>query len=126
MAVSITDADLHIRTQCLDVEDWLDSDEERKTRIMNVAARTLQRKFPKLTIPDPAVYEFSNVLAVKFNDTNKQAQNGVRGFSISGISFQFDAPEKELSRMIPQSALDLIGDENGVTLRLTRIGRSVR
>lgn len=124
MAVGITEADAYIRTQCLDVEDWVDSDEERKTRLLNVSSRTLQSKYPELIIPDPAIYEFANVLSIKFNDTNKNAQNGIRGFSISGISFQFDAVEKDLARMIPQFVLDQIGEANGVTLRLRRIGRS--
>jgi hypothetical protein len=126
VSVSITEADVYIRTQCLDVEDWIDSDDERKTRLLNVSGRTLQKKYPDYVLPDPAVYEFANVLSIRFNDTNKNAQNGVRGFSISGISFQFDTPEKELSRMIPQMVLDLIGEANGVKLQLRRIGRAVR
>lgn len=126
MAVNITEADAYIRTQCLDVEDWIDSDTDRKTRILNVAARTLTKKFSEYTIPDPAVYEFANVLSIRFNDTNRNAQNGVRGFSVAGMQFQFDVPEKELSRMIPQQALDQIGEANGVTLRLRRIGKSVQ
>jgi hypothetical protein len=92
---------------------------------MNVALRTLTRKFPKYTIPYNASYEFANVLSVKFNDTFKNAQNGATGFSISGISFQFQNVEKDIDRMIPQIVLDLIGEENGVKLRLRRIGQAV-
>lgn len=127
MAVTIADADIYIRANCLDVEDWIDSDSDRKTRMLNVAARTLTNKFSTLTIPDNAVYEFSNVLSVKFNDTNKLAQNGIKGFSVAGMAFQFggDIPT-DLSKMIPQPVLDLIGAANGgITLRVRRIGQGV-
>lgn len=127
MAIAITDADEYIRFNCIDTEDWLDSDDERKTRLLNVAATTISRKFPKYTIPDNAVFEFANVLSINFNDTFKNAQNGATGFSVAGISFQFQQGiSKEVNRMIPQSTLDLIGAENGVTLRLRRIGMAVR
>ncbi|MGM1023546.1 MAG: hypothetical protein ACQEXV_24170 [Bacillota bacterium] len=125
MAITITEADEYIRFNCIDTEDWIDSDDERKTRLMNVAARTISRKYPKYTIPDPAVYEFANVLSIKFNDTFKNAQNGATGFSVAGISFQFQDVNKDVDKMIPQSVLDLIGEENGVKLRLRRIGQAV-
>ncbi|MFS0841162.1 hypothetical protein [Paenibacillus sp. 1P03SA] len=125
MAVNIQEADVYIRFNCIDTEDWIDSDDERKTRLMNVAGRTLTRKYPKYRIPDNAVYEFANVLSVKFNDTFKNAQNGATGFSVAGISFQFQDVVKDLDRMIPQSVIDLIGEENGVRLRLRRIGKAV-
>lgn len=125
MAINVTEADEYIRFNCIDTEDWLDSDDERKTRLMNVAARTITRKYPKYIIPDPAVYEFANVLSIKFNDTFKNAQNGATGFSVAGISFQFQDVNKDIDKMIPQSVLDLIGDENGVKLRLRRIGQAV-
>lgn len=127
MAITIHDADAYILTQCLDVEDWESSDEQRKTRLLNVSNRVLTNHYSKYVIPDNAVYEFANVLSVKFNDTNKMAQNGVIGFTVSGMNFQFSTPEKELRKMVTQTVLDLISEGNeGVTLRLNRIGRVVR
>jgi hypothetical protein len=129
MAVNITDADAYIRAQCLDVEDWIDSDEERKTRLLNVAERTMTKRFPEYIIPENAVYEFANVLSVKFNDTNKNAQNGVAGFSVAGISYQFKevGGTKDLALLMTQAVVDLIGEANGgITLRVRRIGRGVR
>lgn len=125
MAITTADADAYISANCIDVEDWTDSDTERKTRLLNVASRTLNKKFSTLTIPDGAVYEFANVLSIRFNDTNKQAQSGVKSFAISGISFTFGNVETDLVKMIPQSSLDIIGVENDTTLRVRRIGRGV-
>lgn len=128
MAVNLTDADAYIRDYVIDNEDWFDADPEKKQRILNVASRTLSTAYPQFTIPDEAVYEFAAVLAVTFNDTNKLAQQGVASFSISGVaSFNFDKtgrPGTSLRRFIPRTALELIGQVNGVKLG-ARIGRTV-
>jgi hypothetical protein len=115
MAVNVTDADLYIEQNVIDIEDWQDADEAKKQRIINVANRTLTTKYPDYTIPAEAVYEFSAELATKFNDTNRLNNQGVASFSITGVaSFNFkDTQSRELSAFIPQSALDLIGEANG-------------
>jgi hypothetical protein len=56
------------------------------------------------------------VLAVAFNDTNIQKQNGVKQFSVSGISYTFDGGKDTVESLIPSVALDLIGKANGVSL----------
>ncbi|UKS30158.1 hypothetical protein LOZ80_14945 [Paenibacillus sp. HWE-109] len=122
MAANVGNADEYIAQNCIDVEDWTDSDEAKKLRIVNVANRTLTTKYPKYTIPDAAVYEFANVLATVFNDTNRLQQQGVTQFSLSGVaSFQFkdasvNSAGSDVAKFIPQAALDLIGAENGVKL----------
>lgn len=109
MAVNITDADAYISANVLVIEDWTDADEANKTRLLNVASRTLSTKYPKYTIPDAAVYEFSAELATRFNDTNKLAAQGVQSFALSGVaSFTFRDGPKELAQLIPQTALDAI------------------
>lgn len=90
MTLNITDADSYINQHVIDIEDWTDADEAKKQRIINVANTTLTRRFPGVTIPDGAVYEFSATLATVFNDTNRLAQQGVASFSVSGVaSFTF-------------------------------------
>jgi hypothetical protein len=126
--LTITDADAYIAANCIDVDDWNDADDAKKQRLLNVAERTITKRFPSYTIPDNAVYEFANALAIAFNDTNKLQQQGVSAFSISGVaSFQFEkAGARELAMMIPQAALDLIGEANGgIKIATRRVGRSV-
>ncbi|NHN31134.1 hypothetical protein [Paenibacillus agricola] len=132
MAVSITDADAYIALNCIVIGDWMDADAASKQRMLNVAGRTLSVKYPKYTIPDTAVYEFSNVLATVFNDTNKLAQEGVTNFALTGtasFSFKDDlvrGPGADLAKLIPQSALDLISAENGgIPLSKRNVGWSV-
>ncbi|KMY40220.1 hypothetical protein AC621_20845 [Bacillus sp. FJAT-27445] len=127
MALSISAADAYISENVIDTEDWTDSDVERKQRLLNVAHRTLEKRFKPYKIPDVAVYEFSAYLASVFNDTYKMQQYGVKQFSIKGIAFTFDGSlAKDLNALIPQSVFDLVGEENGVVLSRQRIGRSVR
>lgn len=120
--VNIENADEYIALNCIDTEDWTDADEAKKQRILNVAGRTLSVKYPDYTIPDAAVYEFANVLCVIFNDTNRYSKHGIASFGVSGVAnFAFKAelvfgPDVDLSKFIPQSALDIIGEENDVTL----------
>ncbi len=113
MAVTITDADAYIAAWVVDNEDWTDADEAKKTRLLNVASRTLSTKYPKYTIPDAAVYETAAAFATAFNDTMVQAQRGVQSFALSGVaSFSFRDSAKELADLIPQTALDMIAEEN--------------
>lgn len=118
MAISITSADEYISLWCVDNEDWLDGDEARKQRILNVAERGLRFNYPKYTIPDAAVYEYANALSIAFNDVNKNQQAGIAGFSVTGVaSFTFkDWAKTGLDDLIPESALQLIGEENGIRL----------
>lgn len=122
MAITVNGADLYINAECIDVDEWVSADEAKKQRTLNVAARNLAVAYPKYTIPDAAVYEFTNVLITLFSDATRLAQQGVTGYAVSGvISLNFkDSAVNEvggnLRKYIPQSALDLIGAENGVTL----------
>lgn len=118
MAVTLDGANDYIAANCIDIEDWTDADEAKKQRILNVASRTLTSKYPQYTIPDAAVYEFANELAVAFNDTNRLQMQGVASFGITGVAnFTFkDWAKSGVEAWIPQSALDLIGAENGVSL----------
>lgn len=115
---NVTDADTYISANCIDIEDWSDADEAKKQRIVNVASRTLTNKYPQYRIPDAAVYEFANELATAFNDTNRLQQQGVASFGLTGVAnFTFkDWAKSGLEAWIPESALDIIGAENGVKL----------
>lgn len=128
MALNITDADAYILMNVIDIEDWNDSDSEKKQRILNVANHTLTNKYKQYTIPDNAVYEFAAALAIAFNDTNRMNNQGIAGFSITGVgSWNFkDTQRRQLDAFITQAVYDLIGEANGVTLSARRVGRSVR
>jgi hypothetical protein len=113
MAVTIADADAYIGANVIDVEGWTDADDAKKQRILNVAFRTLSVKYPTYVIPDEAVYETAAAFATAFNDTMVQAQRGVQSFSLSGVaSFNFREAARDLVDLIPQTALDLIAEEN--------------
>ena len=117
-------AEAYISLNTLDNEDFIDGDDTRKTALLNVASRTLTRKFSGLTIPNEAVYLFGATLASAYNDTNKLQQQGVAGFSIKGISFTFkDWAKKGLDALIPSEVIDIINEENGVELST---GRAVK
>jgi len=116
MALNVFGADVYIESNVILIEDWTDSDDARKQRLLNVANSTLSRVYPTYTIPDNAVYEYVAVLATAFNDTNAQKQNGVKQFSVAGISYMFDGGKDSLESLIPTASLDLIGKENGVSL----------
>lgn len=133
MTVTIADADAYISANVINNEDWTDADDAKKQRILNVAGSTLGRAFSKYTVPDNAVYEFSAVLAVIFNDTNRYQLQGISSFSVSGVAtFNFkndgvmSASNVDLTKHIPDIVYKLVGEENGVTLSKRRIGRSVR
>lgn len=127
MAVNQTDAIAYITNYCIDNEDFLEAETAKKQTLLNVAERELQKKYPTYTIPDSAVYETANALAIKFNDTNKLGAQGVQSFSVSGVaSFTFKSSvDSDFSKIIPKSALDIVGSANGVTLSPRRVGRSV-
>lgn len=127
MAISITDANVYIDANVIDVEDWQDADEAKKTRLLNVAQRTLTTQFSRFTIPDAAVYETAAAFATAFSDTMAQAQRGVQTFSLSGVaSFTFKYGTRDLTELIPQTALDQISTENGgVPLSKRRVGWTV-
>lgn len=132
MALNITDADTYISANCIDIEDWSDADEAKKQRILSVASRTLSGRYPTYSIPDAAVYEFANVLATAYNDTNRLSKRNVTSFSIDGTaSFNFkDAavtgPDMDPAKLIPQAALDAIGAANGgIKLGKRRVGWTV-
>jgi hypothetical protein len=116
MAVNIIDADSYIESNVIVIDDWIDSDEAKKQRLLNVALSTLTRVYPQYTIPDESVYEFAAVLSVVFNDTNVQKQNGVKQFSVAGISYMFDGGRESVESLIPSVAVDLIGKANDVSL----------
>lgn len=122
MAVTVEDAKAYISANCIDIEDWEGADEAKKLRIVNVASRDLAQFYPKYKIPDAAVYEFANVLATIYGDAVRLAQIGIASQSVSNVvstSFKdgvIGSPGDSTRKFIPQSALDLISAENGVTL----------
>ena len=90
MAATLGGAETYITDYVIDNEDWTDAEDDKKQRILNVANRTLTTEYSDRLIPDDAVYEFCATLAVVFNDTNKLQQQGVAGFSVTGVaSFTF-------------------------------------
>ncbi|MGN7387728.1 hypothetical protein [Sporosarcina sp. SAFN-015] len=117
---NLTEASEYIRLNTLDNEDFTDADDERKTAILNVAQRTLTRKYSGYTIPNEAVYLFAPVLAAAFNDTNKLQQQGVASFSVRGMSFTFkDWAKKDIDALIPAEVADLIGAPSGRQVKWT-------
>lgn len=115
MAVDSFSADAYIEENVIDIEDWQGSDDSKKDRIVNVALRVLMQKYSNYTVPDNAVYEYAASLATAFNDTNRMNNQGIAGFSVTGVgSFTFKETQKrDLEAFIPKTALDLIGAANG-------------
>lgn len=110
----------YVRLNSMDYEDFIDSDDSDKTRTLNVALRTLLRKYNGYVIPDEAVYLFSAVLASAFNETNKLSQQGVASFSVRGIAFTFkDWAKKGLDDLIPEEVTDIIGAPTGRQVKWT-------
>ncbi len=88
--LDVFDADSYMYQFVIDNQDWLEADVDKKTRILNVAERTLKNDFKGYVIPDSAVFEFASTLAVVFNDTNRLQQNGIASFAVTGVaSFTF-------------------------------------
>lgn len=122
MAWDLDEATDYIKLNTLDNEDFIDGDEERKNALLNVASRTLTRKYIGYTIPDEAVYLFSAVLAAAFNDTNRMSQQGIASFSVRGISFTFkDWAKTGLDGLIPDEVADMIGAPSGRRARWTTL-----
>lgn len=118
MAITVNDATTYINANCISIDDWTDADDAKKLRIVNVAGRTLTDKYAQYTIPDAAVYEYANELAIAFNDTNALRQQGVASFGLSGVAnFTFkDGQKTGLDALIPDVVYTLISAANGVKL----------
>lgn len=127
MAATVEGANDYINTMLVDIEDWTGADDEKKARLLNRASSTLMRVFPKYVIPDKAVYEFVNVLAIAYNDTNRLNKHGISSYSITGVAaFNYkDTLRSEDEDLIPRESISAIEDENGVTIGGKRIRRTV-
>lgn len=121
-AITLDDAKAYIAANCIDIDEWESASEAKKQRIVTVAARDLAQFYPQYTIPDAAVYEFANVLATVYGDTARLAQQGIASNTVTGVvatTFADGAvnlPGGSTRKFVPQTALDLIGAANGVTL----------
>jgi hypothetical protein len=144
MAISLTDASKHIESFVIDNDDWVDADETKQQRILNVAERTLSdyfdEKVTKLVavklnkpiedvtkddyvMPSESVYELAAVLSRVFNDTNRMQQQGLAGFSITGVgSYTFKennvkgAAGEQLDAFITKEAIKYIEKANGIEI----------
>ncbi|MFJ9252174.1 hypothetical protein ABDH77_13710 [Bacillus pumilus] len=127
LAATVEGANDYINTFLVDTEDWIDADEEKKSRLLNRASSTLTRVFSKYIIPDKAVYEFVNVLAIAYNDTNRLNKHGISSFSITGVgSFNYkDTLRVEDEDLIPKESIVAIEEENDVKFGGKRIRRTV-
>ncbi|WP_144666603.1 hypothetical protein [Bacillus altitudinis] len=127
MAATVEGANEYINTFLVDTEDWIDADEAKKERLLNRASSTLTRVFSKYVIPDKAVYEFVNVLAIAYNDTNRLNKHGISSFSITGVgSFNYkDTLRVEDEDLIPKESISAIEEENDVKFGGKRIRRTV-
>lgn len=124
MALSVEAANDYINRMTIDNEDWNDYDAAKQQRVLNVAEDVLSRKFRKYVIPDDAVYEFTNVLATAYNDTNRLNKHGIASFSLTGVgSFTYkETLRADDESLIPKKTIDLIEEENDVKLS----GRTVK
>ncbi|MCY7682016.1 hypothetical protein [Bacillus velezensis] len=124
MALSVEAANDYINRMTIDNEDWNDYDAAKQQRVLNVAEDVLSRKFRKYVIPDDAVYEFTNVLATAYNDTNRLNKHGIASFSLTGVgSFTYkETLRADDESLIPKKTIDLIEEANDVKLS----GRTVK
>jgi hypothetical protein len=128
---NVADADVYIESNVIVAEDWLDNEAAKKQSIVNVAQRIIVGKYADYTIPDNAIYEFCAVLATQFNDTNKLFQQGIAGFSITGVASFTDKQNarKPAEQLIPKAAFDYINDDPAnddlPKLGIRKIGRTV-
>ncbi|MCP6682999.1 hypothetical protein [Bacillus nakamurai] len=124
MALSVEAANEYINRMTIDNEDWNDYDAMKQQRVLNVAEDVLARKFRKYVIPDDAVYEFTNVLATAYNDTNRLNKHGIASFSLTGVgSFTYkETLRADDESLIPKKTIDLIEEANDVKLG----GRNVK
>ncbi|WP_438361977.1 hypothetical protein [Niallia circulans] len=127
LAATVEGANDYINTFLVDTEDWIDTDDAKKERLLNRASSTLTRVFSKYIIPDKAVYEFVNVLAIAYNDTNRLNKHGISSFSITGVgSFNYkDTLRVEDEDLIPKESISAIEEENDVKFGGKRIRRTV-
>lgn len=111
--LSLAAANEYVKTYALNIEDWNEADDDTKFRYMNIAEKTLKRKYPNYTIPSNAIYEFASTLLLTFNDTNKLSQQGIASFSLQGVvTYTFDGKtRKPLSEMITEEVFELINEE---------------
>ncbi|MCV4329543.1 hypothetical protein [Bacillus velezensis] len=124
MALSVEAANEYINRMTIDNEDWNDYDDAKQQRVLNVAEDVLARKFRKYVIPDDAVYEFTNVLAIAYNDTNRLKKHGIASYSITSVgSFTYkETLRSDDESLIPKKTINLIEEANGVKLS----GRNVK
>ncbi|MED1923553.1 hypothetical protein [Bacillus velezensis] len=124
MALSVEAANEYINRMTIDNEDWNDYDNAKQQRVLNVAEDVLARKFRKYVIPDDAVYEFTNVLATAYNDTNRLNKHGIASYSITSVgSFTYkETLRADDESLIPKKTIDLIEEANDVKLS----GRTVK
>lgn len=119
---NLTEASDYITYYAIDNEDFLAVDDVGKTKLLNVADRTLKRAYKDSVIPVEAAYLFAAHLGGLFNDTTVLAQRGVASFGLSGINFTFkDWAKKDLDEMIPADVRDLIEEANGGTSGSSRV-----
>jgi hypothetical protein len=125
---SVFDADAYLMENAIDIEDWEGYDDLKKERLLNVALKTLKRKYPNYSIPDQAVYEFIAILSILNNDINKYQQYGVSSYSITGVSsFNFKDSKigESIDKYIPDYSKYIIGNANNVNLVNERkVGRT--
>lgn len=127
MAATVEGANEYINMFLVDTEDWIDADDKKKARLLNRASSTLARVFSKYVIPDKAVYEFVNALAIAYNDTNRLNKHGISSFSITGVgSFNYkDTLRVDDEDLIPKESISAIEEENDVKFGGKRIRRTV-
>ena len=127
MALSVEAANEYINRMTIDNEDWNDYDDAKQQRVLNVAEDVLARKFRKYVIPDDAVYEFTNVLATAYNDTNRLNKHGIASYSITGVgSFTYkETLRADDESLIPKKTIDLIEEANDVKLSCLTVKATV-
>lgn len=113
---NLTEASEYITYYAIDNEDFLAADDVGKTKLLNVADKTLARVYKGRVIPPKATYLFAAHIGAAYNDTNIMARRGVASFGISGINFTFkDWAKKELDEMIPAEVAEMVEEANGGT-----------
>lgn len=129
MAIEITSADIYVSAYVIANEDWIECEADKKQRILNVASQVLADKYEDYVVPDEAIYEYAATLATVFNDTNKMQQQGIAGFSVTGVgSFTFkennvnSAAGQPLDEFIPKRAKQIIEKANDVSLADNTVG----
>lgn len=117
--LDVFDADSYMYQFVIDNQDWLEADVDKKTRILNVAERTLKNDFKGYVVPDSAVFEFASTLAVVFNDTNRLQQHGIASFAVTGVaSFTFkenavkSSSGLSISSFVTQEVFDILNEAN--------------